>query len=403
MTRDDINLKPKPDRGPARTQLQNIIKSNEQDINLAAHNPMVIEFKSDRGASRSTWIAALLVLMIVGWMGSGFFLPAEEEATIIVRETPDPVAVAVTTSSAETVTQFFQAEGQAQPDRDTVLRAETSGDVAKVLVSKGQDVAAGDIIALLDRSSNEADANRASEELARAKREFDNAQQLLERGVATQDRVAQARASLASAQAQVIAVEQNAEALTISAPFDGRIETLELDAGEFVSGGAEVGRLVDITPLTVAIQVPQQSLTRLDVGQPANVLFITGEERIGTVTFVGTSASSETRTFLTEIEVANQDSAIPAGISAEVIIPTGKVTAHFLSPSIVSLNTDGVPGVKTVDSENVVVFHPIDEVVKAQIDGIWVTGLPDTVDIITVGQGFVNIGETVTPSAGEVN
>lgn len=101
--------------------------------------------------------------------------------------------------------------------------------------------------------------------------------------------------------------------------------------------------------------------------------------------------------------MANQDSAIPAGISAEVIIPTGKVTAHFLSPSIVSLNTDGVPGVKTVDSENVVVFHPIDEVVKAQIDGIWVIGLPDTVDIITVGQGFVNIGETVTPSAGEVN
>jgi multidrug efflux system membrane fusion protein len=138
------------------------------------------------------------------------------------------------------------------------------------------------------------------------------------------------------------------------------------------------------------------------VNQPAKVLFITGEERTGTVTFIGSSAASETRTFLAEIEVPNADGAIPAGISAEVIIPTGEVTAHFIAPSIVSLDTEGSLGVKTVDANDVVAFFPV-EVVKAQIDGIWVTGLPDTVDVITVGQGFVNAGETVAPSAGVLN
>lgn len=360
-----------------------------------------LAFSSDKGASRSTWIAAALVLLIVGWMGSGFIIPSAEEPVSAAREDVKPVSVAVTASTAETVTQFYQAEGQALPDRDTVLRAETSGDVVKVLVSKGQDVAAGEVIAQLDASNNEADAKRAAEELARAQREFDNAARLLERGVATQDRVTEARANLASAQAQVIAVEQAAKALTITAPFDGRIETLNLDEGEFVSAGADVGRLVDITPLTVAIQVPQQSLTRLAVGLPATVRFITGEERTGEVTFVGTSAASETRTFLAEIEIANEDGAIPAGISAEVVIPTGEVTAHFLSPSIVSLDIEGSLGVKTVNADDVVVFFPI-RVVKAQIDGIWVTGLPETADVITVGQGFVNEGETVLPSAGEM-
>ena len=128
--------------------------------------------------------------------------------------------------------------------------------------------------------------------------------------------------------------------------------------------------------------------------------FITGEERAGVVTFVGTSAASETRTFLAEIEVENEDGAIHAGISAEVIIPTGEVTAHFLSPSIVSLNAEGALGVKTVNADNVVEFFEI-QVVKAQIDGIWVTGLPENVDIITVGQGFVNEAEIVAPMAGE--
>ena len=359
-----------------------------------------LTFTSDKGASRSTWFAGALVILIVGWMGSGFILPSENNDPVSVREETKLVAVAVTTSTAETVTQFYQAEGQALPDRETMMRSETSGDIAEVLVSKGQDVEAGAIIARFDPTANLADANRATQELARAQREFDNAEALLDRGVATADRVSQARAALAGAQSELADVQQAADALTILAPFAGRVETLDIDEGEFVSAGMEVGRLVDITPLTVAIQVPQQSLNRLSVGQPATVRFITGEERQGTVTFVGTSAASETRTFLAEIEVNNDDRAIPAGISAEVIIPTGETIAHFLSASIVSLNTEGTLGVKTVDANNVVAFYPI-QVVKAQIDGIWVTGLPDTVDVITVGQGYVNENETVAPAAGE--
>lgn len=362
--------------------------------------PQKLAFETDKGASRATWLAGFLVLAIIGWMGSGFVFPSDTAEPVFVRKDPAPVAVAVTKSTAKTVTQFYQAEGQALPDRDTMMRAEVAGDIAEVLVKKGQDVSAGDVIARFDRSKNAADAARAREELARAQREFDNSEELLKRGVATADRVAQARATLAAAQAQIADVEQDAKALTITAAFDGRVETLNLDEGEYVSSGAEVGRLVDITPLTVAIQVPQQSLTRLAVGQPAKVRFITGEDREGVVTFVGTSAAAETRTFLAEIEVANADGAIPAGISAEVIIPTGDTTAHFLSPSIVSLDTVGTLGVKTVAANNVVKFYPI-QIVKAQIDGIWVAGLPDAVDVITVGQGYVNEGETVAPSQTE--
>lgn len=367
-----------------------------------AVKPQELTFQSDKGASRSFWIALLLVVLIIGWMGSGFVIPSEDSTPTIARDEPSPVAVAVTTSVAEQVTQFYQAEGQALPDRDTMLRAETTGDVAEVFVSKGQDVQAGAEIARLDPTSSNAETARAQEELSRTQRDYDNARQLLDRGVATADRVSQTQAALVAAQAQLTKVQEAAKSLIITAPFAGRIETLNLDEGEYVSAGSEVGRLVDITPLTVAIQVPQQSLTLLSVDQPATVRFITGEEREGIVTFVGTSAASETRTFLAEIEVANDDGAIPAGISAEVIIPTGEATAHFLSPSIVSLNTDGDLGIKTVDASDVVTFYPI-QVVKAQIDGIWVTGLPDKVDVITVGQGFVNEGETVIPSAGEQN
>ena len=352
-----------------------------------------LRFEDDPGARRSTWIAGAVALAVVAWMGSGLMLPSEPADAPAERAAREPVAVAVRASEAEPVTLTFQAEGQAQPDRDTGLRAEISGDVTEVLVLKGEDVEAGQTIARLATTRAEADVARAQAELDRAEREFDNASQLLDRGVATADRVAQARATLTAAQAQLAAARDAVEAAVILAPFDGRIETLTLDEGEFVQAGTEVGRIVDNRPLTVAIQVPQQSLGRIRGGQTAEVAFITGETRTGEVAFVGTAASAETRTFLVEITVPNEDGAIPAGISAEVRIPTGQAEAHFISPSIVSLSPNGTIGVKTVEDGRVA-FHPV-ELVRAEIDGIWVTGLPQSTDLVTVGQGFVRDGEAV--------
>ncbi|SMX38601.1 efflux RND transporter periplasmic adaptor subunit [Maliponia aquimaris] len=365
--------------------------------------PEDLSFADDKGASRSTWIAAALVLAIVGWMGSGLVLPSEEPEQVARQSGPDLVAVTVETVVAQPVTLFFQAEGQALPDRDTAIRAEGSGNVAEVVVSRGSYVEEGAVIARLSARQAEADLARAREELARAQREFDNATELLDRGVGTATRVSEARATLAAAEAAVATAEEGIKALDITAPFAGRLETLSLDAGEYVQAGAEVGRIVDNRPLTVSIQVPQQQLRRLEDGQIATIRFITGEERSGTVTFVGTSANRETRTFLAEIEVPNEDGVIPAGISAEVRIPTGTREAHFIQPSTVSLSPEGQIGVKTVDDADTVVFQPV-EIVRAEIDGLFVTGLPDTVRIITIGQGYVRAGETVRPStAGDAS
>lgn len=356
-------------------------------------------FENDKGASRSTWIAAALVVVVVGWMGSGYVIPAEEAEENVAAETRvEPVAVAVEQSETEQVQLYFQAEGQAQPDRDTSIRAERSGDVAEVLVRKGDDVSGGAVIARLSATFAEADLARAREERDRAQREFDNATELLDRGVATVDRVSQARATLAAARSSVTEAEESIQSLEITAPFTGRIEALSLDPGEFVQAGSDVGRIVDNRPLTVAIQVPQQALGRIENGQTATVNFITGEEREGLVSFVGTAASAETRTFLVEITVPNEDRAIPAGISAEIRIPTATADAHFVQASTVSLSPEGRLGVKTVNEDNTVEFHPI-QIVRAEINGIWVTGLPESPRIITIGQGFVNEGETVDPSA----
>ncbi len=80
----------------------------------------------------------------------------------------------------------------------------------------------------------------------------------------------------------------------------------------------------------------------------------------------------------------------------------GAVEAHLVSPAILALGDDGRLGVKTVEAENTVAFHPV-EVVQAEAQGVWVRGLPDEARIVTLGQGFVRQGETVRVAEAEAD
>lgn len=360
-------------------------------------SPAALHFADERGASRSKWVAGILALVLIAWMGSGYILPAPPEEANTPVQPVKAIAVAVRDSRAQDVTQVFTAEGQAQPDRRTVLRAEIGGDVAVLSARRGQYLAQGDIIARLGTREQEADVARAQQELAAAQRDFDNAETLLERGVATTDRVSQARAALARAQSELAQAEEGVDAAVIRAPFDGRLDALDLEEGAYVPAGTEVGTMLDIDPLKIVIQVPQQALSRIREGSSATVTFITGQEIEGTVEYVSKDAVTETRTFRAEIAVPNPEGQIASGLSVTVSIPTGQMSAHFISPAILSLGTDGQLGVKTVQDDDTVAFHPV-VVEQAQTDGVWVSGLPDQARIITIGQGFVSAGEPVVPT-----
>ena len=68
--------------------------------------------------------------------------------------------------------------------------------------------------------------------------------------------------------------------------------------------------------------------------------------------------------------------------------------AHRLPSALLSLDDQGVLGVKSVNNEGRVVFHEA-HIERADGDAVWLSGLPDELKIITRGQGFVQPGEQV--------
>jgi len=71
----------------------------------------------------------------------------------------------------------------------------------------------------------------------------------------------------------------------------------------------------------------------------------------------------------------------------------GTVPAHLLPQSVLTLNDEGTLGIRSV-KDGVVEFYPV-TIISDSREGVWVTGLPPTVDVITMGQEYVVPGQKV--------
>src|SRR5690606_29822053 len=95
----------------------------------------------------------------------------------------------------------------------------------------------------------------------------------------------------------------------------------------------------------------------------------------GKLTFVGHRNDPATRTYAIEVEVDNHDNALRSGITAAIHVPVDEVLAHKISPALFALDDEGRIGVRTIDDDRRVRYRHV-EIVRDDVDGVWVTGLP---------------------------
>ena len=183
----------------------------------------------------------------------------------------------------------------------------------------------------------------------------------------------------------------------VKAPFSGYLETI-VKPGNFLERGQVCATIIQLDPITFVAEVPESDINKVSEGQEVILNLITGESILGNLSFVSKSASNLTRTFKVESEIKNKKGIIRDGITSEMIIRTSKIYAHKISPSILMLNDKGMLGIKVIENEDTVKFITID-ILEDSEDGIWVTGLPDKIQLIIQGQGFVENNQKVLVSS----
>lgn len=349
---------------------------------------------------KKSWLAAgTLIVVLSLWMASGMLGSDEEQLS--TEDKPDTtMLVEVQDMQLQTMDRKLSLQGELKPIRQLQLRAETSGKVEELLVDKGSRVNAGQVLVQLDRGNRLNMLTEASARVRSARSEKEAAETLRRQRLQSKVQFEVAEAALESALAQQRSIELDISYTSISAPFDAIVNTLPVEIGQLVERGDLIAELVDDSTFEVSAQAAQQSISELSVGQPVSVRLITGEKLPGTLTYISSVADSRTRSFRVEARVDNSDGNLAAGLSATLTVPVEQIEAAFITPSALSLGDDGQLGVKAVDEEQLVRFLPI-ELISTSLDGAWVSGIPAGTQVITLGQGFVGVGELVRTRQAE--
>jgi len=150
---------------------------------------------------------------------------------------------------------------------------------------------------------------------------------------------------------------------------------------------------LQLDPIKLVGFVPEAQVDRVVVGAQAGARLSSGREVVGEVTFISRSADPQTRTFRVEITVPNPDQRIRDGQTADILIQTDGTPAHMLPASAMTLSDEGTLGVRVVE-DGIVRFTPV-QMLRDTATGVWLTGLPEVADVITVGQEFVTDGVPV--------
>lgn len=321
--------------------------------------------------------------------------PAAAEAEAEEAQKP-PVSVVVLKSTAQPVSRGIVLRGKTEAFRMVDVKAETSGKVISQPLRKGTMVAEGELLCQLDPGTREATLAEARARLAEAEANNKVSSTLVERGYAAETTAIARIAALEAAQAAVKRAEKEMEQLEIRAPFSGLLESDAAEFGALLQPGQTCARVIQLNPIKLVGFATELQVRGLEVGGLAGARLIDGREIGGKISFISRSADSQTRTFRVEVTVPNEDLSIRDGSSAEIFIALAGETGHLLPQSALTLDDAGRLGVRIVTGDTAA-FRPV-TLINESADGVWVTGLEETSDVIVLGQEYVTDGRKVSVS-----
>lgn len=304
------------------------------------------------------WLGALVLLALAG---AAWFV--SQPRTVTVQTTP----IVTTFPSQQFV--VINSTGYVVAQRKAAISSKASGRLEWLGVAEGSRVKAGEIIARLDKSDVQAQAEgaRANVQVARAALEqakaedrdaasslkrtrdliaqkfvsesaLDQAKMRADRAVAG---ISSARAALAAAEAGARNAQVSVDYTVIRAPFDGIILSKSANVGDMVtpfssaadSKGAVVS-MADMSTLEVEADVSESSLSKVKVGQPCEItLDALPDTRFrGTVSRIVPTVDRAKATVMTKVRFDVIDSRVLPEMSAKVSFLSQPVTAEQQKP-----------------------------------------------------------------------
>ncbi len=354
-------------------------------------------------------LAALLTTVVLTVAGCGKKDEAKTDATATKAVLPRPVRFMQVGLSA--LDNISYLPGEVRPRYEQRYGFRVPGKIARREVDVGQEVKAGQVLAVLDSqdvlpaiSAQSAQVEVARTDFALQQSELKRQQELRDKGFvsgAVLERqaasTAAARARLKAAQSQLAIAQNGLNFQTLRADKAGVVVAIDAEAGSVVAAGQSVVRVAQLGEKEIIVNVPEREvgLMKMAKGFAAQFDAIPGKIYGAKLRELSPAADAASRTYMAKLSIVNADDALKLGMSATVRLDLA-VAQTIIVPNTAIYTRDNATRVWLVDRASETVKPVEVKLGTSTNEGVAiVSGLKAGDLVVTAGANLLLAGQKV--------
>ncbi len=370
------------------------------------------------------WLAYPLIAVLL--MGLPLLSGCGEEK-VVEQETE--LTVSVAKAQNQDIARSSRYVGKLRGGNEAAVHATIPGRVSAILVEPGQLVKAGQTLVSLDGSSLQVALKQAEAmvestraqmkanqlQLENARLNYERLLQLHEAGAVADSALEAAhlqyetlqsgavQASVASAEAAVLSLQDQLENCNLTAPINGVVGSISVSLGDTATPQLPVAIVSDLSQLQVEVLVSEADINHIQNGSQVDVFINTlgPEPYPATVVSVDPVADVMKRSFAVKVAVDDPDKAMRSGMSAEVVIATEKAEDTLCVPAEAVIARGDKTVVFTIDADNRARPKEVTTGIANSRFIQIIAGLEEGKTVITKGNTLVGDGTLVRVISGE--
>jgi len=378
-----------------------------------------------RGSTRRTLAVGIVLLVVAAALYYVFGNPAGKQPRSNRFGADGPVPVLVSPVTRADIPVYLDAVGTIKALNTVTVRPQVDGKLLSVNFKEGDDVKKGDILALIDPVTYQAQLDQAVAKKAQDEAQLANSKIDLERyeklaaTAAINKQQADTQRALVAQNTALVQADQaaidNARAMlsytTITAPLDGRTGIRMVDEGNLVRAADTNSAVVVITqlrPISVLFNLPQQDLTQLNTAMGKGQLTVEAQRSDtdavidrGVLRVVDNQVDQTTGTVKLKAEFPNTDLQLWPGqfVNIRLLIDTLKQVT-VVPTGAVQRGPNGT-FVYVVKDDNTAVVRPIVVQKQDETQTVVKSGIDANERVITTG--FVRLTDGSKISIGSAD
>ena len=240
---------------------------------------------------------------------------------------------------------YLELQGDVQTKQNILLYPEMAGTLIQVLVREGDRVQKGQLLARIDDGGMASRLEQLRTQTELAETTFERQKRLWEQNIGSEIQYLQAKTNYEASVNAVRQAEAQLAKASIRAPFGGIVDDVMQDEGSTVNpaAGTAVIRLVNLSDMYVAVDVPESYLESVRPGKEVQIFLpVLGESISTRVRQTGNFINPTNRSFSVEVPVPNQSGHIKPNLTARVRINDyTNEQALLIPPTVISENAEG--------------------------------------------------------------